>query len=50
LGTWGYPNVYVQDGQEGWLTSAHSRPVMIAHLEGGAGGDAEVVPEFAVLE
>jgi hypothetical protein len=33
LGTRGYPNVYVQDGQEGWLTSAHSRPVMIAHLE-----------------
>jgi hypothetical protein len=33
LGTRGYANVYVQDGQEGWLTSARSRPVMIAHLE-----------------
>jgi hypothetical protein len=32
LETWGYPNVYEQNGQEGWLTSAHSRPVMIADL------------------
>ncbi len=32
LGTWGYPNVYVENGQDGWLTSAHSRPVMIEDL------------------
>jgi len=33
LGTWGAKNVFEQNGQEGWLTSAHSRPVMIAELE-----------------
>jgi len=33
LGTWGAKNVFEQNGLEGWLTSAHSRPVMIAELE-----------------
>ena len=33
LETWGAKNVYEQDGKAGWLTSAHSRPTMIAHLE-----------------
>jgi hypothetical protein len=33
LETWGAENVYVQNGLAGWPTTAHSRPVMIAHLE-----------------
>ena len=33
LETWDAKNLYVQNGVAGWLTSAHSRPVMIAHLE-----------------
>jgi hypothetical protein len=33
LGSWGAENVYKKNGLEGWPTSAHSRPVMIAGLE-----------------
>jgi hypothetical protein len=33
LETWGAENIYVQNELAGWLTSAHSRPVMIAELE-----------------
>jgi hypothetical protein len=32
LGTWGYPNLYEENGLGGWLTSSHSRPRMIANL------------------
>ena len=32
LETWGYPNLYEENGVGGWLTSAHSRPVMIGEL------------------
>ena len=32
LETWECPNLYWQDGKAGWLTSVHSRPVMIANL------------------
>jgi hypothetical protein len=28
----GYPRVYVQDGQDGWLTTSASRPTMIENL------------------
>jgi hypothetical protein len=30
----GYENIFLQNGQEGWLTSAVSRPAMIENLAG----------------
>jgi hypothetical protein len=35
-----YPNVYVQKGQDGWLTSAVSRPAMIENLAGALAEEA----------
>ncbi len=32
LETWEYPNLYLEGGLAGWMTTAHSRPAMIANL------------------
>jgi hypothetical protein len=38
LGTWKYPNLYEENGVEGWLTSSYSRPKVIGELSEALAG------------